>query len=354
MENEEFALDMLELLACPSFCVRDGSILQANHAAAQLLLGCGTALAPLLLTGREEYDAFSGGCLYLTLQLGGQVHNASVTRQGSLDLFQLEQQEELPELQAYALAAQALRQPLSTLMTLPGSELLHSEDPRLQKQAAMVSRSLFQLLRLVSNMSDAYRYRTGQSAPEMRDITAVLGEIFGKLQVLCRKVGIDIHFSNLPQPVYCLVDTEKLERGIYNMASNAMKALPRGGVIRAALTRRRSQLCLTVQDNGPGIARSRRPAIYQGYLRSPGLDQEGLGLGMQLICAAAAAHGGTVLLECPPEGGTRITVTMAIRQKTDGTLRSPRIRVDYAGEWDHSLMELSEALPDALFLENDL
>ena len=354
MENQEFTPDLLELLSCPGFCVRDGRIVQANRAASQMLLGCGSELAPLLLTGGEEYAAFSGGCLYLTLQLGAAAHSASVTRQGIYDLFLLEPQQEAPELQAYALAAQALRQPLTALMTLPGSELLHTEDPRLQKQAALITRSLYQLMRLVGNMSDAYRYHNEpDGSPEMRDVTAVVDEIFQKLTLLCRKTGISIRFSNLPQPVYCLIDSEKLERGIYNILSNAIKAMPDGGSVRAALTRRRSQLYLTVQDSGSGIPAEQRSGVYRRYLRQPGLDQalNGIGLGMPLICAAAAAHGGTVLLESPEEGGTRITLTLSIRQAGSNTLRSPRLRVDYAGEWDHGLMELSDVLPDSLFRE---
>ena len=353
MENHQSALDLLELLSCPGFCVKDGAIIRANQAASQLLLGCGTALAPLLHTGSQEYEGFTGGCLYLTLQLQDKVYPASVTAMEDWHLFLLEAPQELPELQAYALAAQSLRQPLTTLMTLPGSELLHTEDPRLQKQAALVSRSLFQLLRLVGNMADAHRYRTAAPVLEMQDITAVLGEIFSKLSVLCRGTGVSIRFTNLRQSIYCLVDTEKLERGIYNMISNSMKSLPRGGQIQAALTRSGSQLLLRIQDNGPGIPGNQRFGIYRSYLRQPGLDSaaQGVGLGMQFICAAAAAHGGTVLLESPPEGGARITVTLPIRQTAAGTVRSPRLQVDYAGEWDHALTELSDCLPESLYLD---
>ena len=59
MENHQSALDLLELLSCPGFCVKDGAIIRANQAASQLLLGCGTALAPLLHTGSQEYEAFT-------------------------------------------------------------------------------------------------------------------------------------------------------------------------------------------------------------------------------------------------------------------------------------------------------
>jgi hypothetical protein len=50
-----------------------------------------------------------------------------------------------------------------------------------------------------------------------------------------------------------------------------------------------------------------------------------------------------------PEGlGARITMTLTIRQSS-GTLRSNILKVDYAGERDHGLIELAESLPSKLY-----
>lgn len=73
---------------------------------------------------------------------------------------------------------------------------------------------------------------------------------------------------------------------------------------------------------------------------------------MVLIRSAATAHGGTILIEQPKEQGMRITMTMEIRQSRNSSLRSPALHVDYAGEWDHSLIELSESLPVSLYKED--
>ena len=70
---------------------------------------------------------------------------------------------------------------------------------------------------------------------------------------------------------------------------------------------------------------------------------------MVLIRTAAAHHGGAVLIDQPEGVGTRITMTMAIRQSKQATLRSNVLRVDYAGERDHGLIELSECLPTELY-----
>ena len=40
---------------------------------------------------------------------------------------------------------------------------------------------------------------------------------------------------------------------------------------------------------------------------------------------------------------------MDIRQDPSGNVRSPLLRIDYAGERDHSLVELSEVLPHTFY-----
>ena len=147
-----------------------------------------------------------------------------------------------------------------------------------------------------------------------------------------------------------LSDTQKLERMVFNILSNAIKFTPAGGNITAKLTRRGTRMYLSVCDTGSGIAENLRSSMFTRYNREPGLEDGrcGIGLGMVLIRSTAALHGGTVLVDRPDDCGTRITVSMAIRQG-DNALRSPRLRIDYAGERDHGLIELSDVLPAELY-----
>ena len=67
----------------------------------------------------------------------------------------------------------------------------------------------------------------------------------------------------------------------------------------------------------------------------------------------AACHGGTVLIDQPECGGTRVTMTMTVTPCREDRLRSP-VRMlfgDYAGGHDHSLLELSEILPSSAYQE---
>lgn len=353
MEQFENISGMLDLMVRPAFCVAGGRIAAVNPGARSRLIETGTPIEDLLLTGREEYREFQNGCLYLTLNLNGHPTGASVSCRGDYRIFILEQDESQPELHALALAARELREPLSGIMT--AADRLFpavADDPSVQNQVARISKGLFQLLRVIGNMSDAARYQEStELLPEVRDITAIMGELFQKCAVLTQQAGIHLTFQNLSKPILTLVDTEKLERAVYNILSNAVKFTPAGGTIDASLTHRGKLLYLTVQDSGSGMDPAIRNTIHSRYLRQPGIEdgRNGIGLGMVLIRAAAAAHGGTVLFEQPTGSGTRIIMTLEVRQDTAGILRSPMLCVDYAGDRDHGLVELSEVLPAALY-----
>ena len=348
MEEMKSAPELIDLLICPGFCVEDNQVIQVNDAARRSFLEVGTELDSILVTGQEEYRHFHGGCLYLTVCLAGEIQGATVTRIGKTDVFLLDEQTELRELQVLALAAQELRLPLSNVIL--SADRLAEDSPENQESAARLSRGTAQLQRLIGNMSDALRYLKGGQL-QLRNITSLLREQFEKVQVLSREAGISLSYEGPQEDIFTLLDPEQLERAVYNLVSNALKFTPKGGQISVQLKKKGKLLQLTIQDSGCGIADGILKSIFTRYLRQPSLEDSrfGLGLGMVLIRAAARTHGGTVLIDRPPEGA-RISMTLSIRESQENMLRSPVLTVDYAGERDHGLLELSESLPAELYL----
>lgn len=353
MEPLQLTMGMLDRMVRPAFCVKDGIVTGANQDAQRFLIQPGTPMESLLPKDWEDYREFQAGCLYLTLNILGQPCGASVTKNGEFDIFVLEQEADQAELNAMALAAQELREPLSNVMTVADRlfPVVGTED-HVQDQVARINRGLFQMLRVISNMSDAARY-SQNTCPrfEVRDITGFLDAIFSDAAALIDQTGITLNCHNLGESIYALIDAEKLERAVYNLLSNAIKFTPKDGSVEVTVTRRGTKLYLTVQDTGPGVDPGIRGNAHNRYQRQPGLEDGrfGIGLGMVLIRAAAAAHGGTVLMEHPDGKGTRITMTLQIRQPSGGNFRSGIMKVDYAGERDHGLIELSDALPASLY-----
>ncbi len=333
----------LNRYSCPAFFVKENIITACNQSAEACLLTPGMDVRELLLTGAEEYAAFQQGCLYLKLKLSANGCGASVTREGGADLFLLDQEPEDADLRSLALAARELRGPLSNLM-IAADALKAVEDPGLLEQLARLNRSLHQMHRLVNNMSDAGRSDL-LTAAGIHDWNRLFHDIFEKIQVQLENTSISLIFEGLSEPVYGLANAGQMERAVLNMVSNAMKFMAEGGSIHATLTQKENMLHLRIRDSGSGIAENVLPNVFTRYQRQPGIEDSryGIGLGMVLIRNAAADHGGTVLLDRPEGGGTRITMTMAIRQDAP-VLRTPVIPpiMDSSRQ---ILTELSDILP---------
>ena len=353
MEQYNLALAMLDLMPCPALLVKDGTIIHANPAAGDLRQLVGSRFEDVLITGRQEYRDYDSGQLNLTFQFNGQTINAAVTCTEGYQLILPELDSENPELRALALASQNLRSPLSDAMIvtehfLPRGEENTASNPHYAK----INRSLYQLQRVVSNMSDAYLYSQKPfSQMEVRCITDVMAELFERCGALIAHTGITLTYTGIDEPVYGLIDAEKLERAVENLLSNAVKFAPKNGLVDARLTRKGNMLYLTISDNGSGIRPDIRQTLFSRHLRQPGLDdsRNGLGLGLTIARSIATLHGGTLLMQPAKEQGTRFTMTIAIRSSEKDNFRSPILRIDYAGERDHALMEFSEFLPSSLY-----
>lgn len=355
MEEQKDICGMLDLIMQPAFCVENGIIVQLNKAAAQLLIAPETPIAKLLPSDSQEYEQFRSGCLYLNLIHGGQPLSVSVTRVNESDVFVVESGTDEIELRAMALAAMGIRQPLSDMITtanrlFPMAQSI--DDPSAKMHIAQMNQGLYQLHRIACNMTDAARFSGGQSSNMVcQDICSVTQEIFERAAELISHCGITLQYSVPTESILCMIDDQLLERAVYNMISNAVKFNEADSKIRASLTRRRNKLYLCVEDLGNGIPRDLLGSVFNRFQRQPGLEDSrfGIGLGLVLVRSAAHVHGGAVLIDQPEGVGTRITLSIAINQGRGATVRSNPLQIDYAGERDHGLVELSDILPCELY-----
>ncbi len=351
MEERNQINTMLLLMQQPAFWVEDGSITCVNQAAAAYFLEPGQAFAPMILSGREEYADFSAGALYVTLSLMEQPIGACISQLEQGQIVTLEQPAEQPQLQAMALAAKALREPLSSVLSLAERMLptVAAENAELETQAAQMNRRLYQLLRIVSNMSDAAAYAHTQSVRmEAVEICAFLEEILEKAAALAQQSGIRLTYELPSQAIFTQADSEKLERALYNLLSNAMKFAAPDTAVHTKLVCKNKRLYISVSNShtGPGPQGN----VYTRFLREPALEdgRNGVGLGMVLVRSTAALHGGAVLVDQTADG-TRFTMTLQLRSQASSQVHSPVMRFDYAGERDHCLLELSDVLPAQLY-----
>jgi len=345
MEIEKDMPDWLNYITGPAFSVRENKIVFCNRAAEGLLLAPGTDVRTLLLTGKEEYETFQDGCLYLKLNLSSNGYGAAVTRYGDHIIFLLDQKPEDAALRSLALAAVELRNPLSNVITAANSLAKYaSQDPAAQEWLSRLNRGLNQMHRLVNNMADA-----GITNPSpdvfLHNLGMLVHEIFEKIQTQLSGTNVTLTYEDLEEDISGYANANQLDRAILNVVSNAIKFMPDGGQIHAKLTRHKNMLHLSILDSGSGIAENVLDTVFCRYQRQPCIEDSryGIGLGMVLARNTASDHGGTVLIDQPDGKGTRVTITMEIRQNSS-EFRAPTRRP----LMDNStviLRELSDCLP---------
>jgi signal transduction histidine kinase len=70
---------------------------------------------------------------------------------------------------------------------------------------------------------------------------------------------------------------------------------------------------ITIQDTGPGIAPANRERIFETFFTT---KSQGTGLGLSIVEGVLKNHGGTISVEQPDGGGTRITVSLPSSRKS--------------------------------------
>lgn len=99
---------------------------------------------------------------------------------------------------------------------------------------------------------------------------------------------------------------------VRNLVDNALRHTPAGGQITLALSLRDGFLVLTVEDTGPGIPPEFRHRVRDRFFRS-GPSGPGAGLGLSIVDAITALHGGTVELSDRPDGsGLRVAMAFPL------------------------------------------
>ena len=100
---------------------------------------------------------------------------------------------------------------------------------------------------------------------------------------------------------------------LVNLISNGVKFTPRGGEVRFASARTAAGIVLAVSDTGVGISAADLKRLGRPFEQVEGehvRSQEGTGLGLALVKALTALHGGEVTIDSTLGEGTTVAVVL--------------------------------------------
>ncbi|MBI4939596.1 MAG: HAMP domain-containing histidine kinase [Actinobacteria bacterium] len=118
-------------------------------------------------------------------------------------------------------------------------------------------------------------------------------------------------------------DEHRLEEAVDALVENALRFTTGGGVVRLSCRRDGDAVVVEVGDDGPGIPEADREAVFDRFFhRHPQGEEPGTGLGLALVAAVAAAHGGTATAGAAPEGGALLSLRIPLAATQPGTAPS--------------------------------
>lgn len=224
------------------------------------------------------------------------------------------------------------------------------KNPALDARAALLDQSYYQLLRLVNNLSiTAYMAEEAPFPSWDRDIVGLVRTVCDQCASLAALLGLELSFRCDRSFYVCAIYRDSIEQLLFQLLSNAFKFTPSGGKVTVEVKVERSQVLLSVTDNGCGISPELLPHLFDRYLQkdSLALPPHGLGLGLPLCQRIAQRHGGTMMAESRKGHGT--TVTLSLPNRRTGISSVEDVPFDYAGGFNRTLLGLADALPASAF-----
>ncbi len=180
---------------------------------------------------------------------------------------------------------------------------LGGSDPAvLVRTRGLMERQLRHLVRLVDDLLDVARIRSGKIVLELE--TAQIASMIASAVELARPLidsrrhQLDVHVPE--EPVWIHVDRTRLPQLLTNLLNNAAKYSPDGGhiTIRAGADARAGVVEVHVRDTGIGMTPDALANVFELFAQAAGPEhavQGGLGVGLSLARSIAQLHGGTLV-----------------------------------------------------------
>ncbi len=185
---------------------------------------------------------------------------------------------------------------------------------------SVMSSSIFRLMRLLQQILEFRKAETGNLKLRVSpgDISAFVKNEAECFLPLIKKQKL--HFSVLcdPESITGYFDTDKVDKILYNLLSNAAKYNKEGGFVQITLTRAENPdfVSLAIRDNGKGISKEKQKTLfkrfYEGDYRK--FNTIGTGIGLSLVKDLVELHGGTIRVESEVDQGATFFITLPIER----------------------------------------
>ena len=222
------------------------------------------------------------------------------------------------KLQFFTNITHELMTPLTIIIT--AVEELKTENPGV-RQYEFISENAMRLMRLIQQILEFRKAESGNLKLKVvyGDITSFVKNCVMAFEPLSQKKQIEYKFESLGKKnIEGWFDTDKLDKILYNLLSNATKYNHPGGSVTVStdLDIQGRNLVLKVSDTGDGMSEEQLDHLFQRFYDGDYRKHNttGTGIGLSLVKNLVDLHHGQISVESRKGEGTTFTVLIPVHQ----------------------------------------
>ncbi|MEJ7617954.1 MAG: ATP-binding protein [Pyrinomonadaceae bacterium] len=196
------------------------------------------------------------------------------------------------------------------------------DDPNSGELMEIVLRESDRLNRIITDFLLYARPRPCE--PTISDLRQPLREVMALLRNSPETHPEHVFVENLPSaPLMACFDAAQLRQVFWNLAKNALQAMPHGGTLSLSMTRTPAgHLQVSFVDTGCGIPSEQQEKMFEPFSSS---KANGTGLGLSIVYQIVQDHGGQINVRSREGAGTAISLELpagnVAPDSTDATAR---------------------------------
>ncbi|MBI9062688.1 MAG: response regulator [Marinilabiliaceae bacterium] len=212
--------------------------------------------------------------------------------------------------------AHDLRTPLS-LIKLPIEKMVEEQDPEDNRNLSLVKRNVDRLTNLVNQLLDFQKADLHKMHLQVEEhhLNSFIQERVDSFTPLAQEKQIQVSLNQSDTDIHLWFDSNKMEKIMYNLLSNAFKYTPSGGRIQITTALTTKHAVITVADTGEGIPANQQKNIFQRYYRATNAinsQEVGSGVGLMLTKQLVELHQGHISFTSTFGKGSTFTVQLPL------------------------------------------
>jgi PAS domain S-box-containing protein len=175
----------------------------------------------------------------------------------------------------------------------------------------MASNEIERLSDLVAQLRETYRPRAVGLIQSV-DLNKLVGEVRLLLAPHMYRHHVTWDQNSPEEHPTVIGSADQLKQVFLNISLNAVEAMASAGgtlSVKFVPSSDRSKVGVAFTDTGPGISPEVLPRLFEPLFTT---KPDGLGLGLSISKDIIDKHRGSIVVECPPEGGTRMVVWLPV------------------------------------------